>query len=73
MTKIQLNTIGMKCPLPILKIATIMPKVHTGDVLEIVGDCETFGTDIRNFCGKIGKVLTLLVKRDNYYVAEIQF
>jgi tRNA 2-thiouridine synthesizing protein A len=73
MAKLHLDTKGMKCPLPILKIATIMPKVKSGDVLSITGDCETFEQDIRKWCNKMGKVLTLLVAKDGLYTAEIQF
>lgn len=73
MAKLHLDTKGMKCPLPILKIATIMPTVKSGDVLSVTGDCRTFEQDIRKWCNKMGKVLTLLVAKDGLYTAEIQF
>ena len=73
MAKLYLDTCGMKCPLPILKIATVMPKVKSGDVLVVEGDCETFEQDIRKWCVHMGKVLIVVVSRDNRQTAEIQF
>lgn len=73
MAKLHLDTVGMKCPLPILKIATMMPEIKLGDVLEVTGDCETFDQDIRKWCSQMGKVMTLCVKKGELYVAEIQF
>ena len=73
MATLTLDTLGLKCPLPILKVATLMPKVKSGDVLEITGDCDTFDRDIRKWCSQMGKVVTSMVKKDNYYIATIQF
>jgi tRNA 2-thiouridine synthesizing protein A len=73
MATLKLDTVGLKCPLPILRIATMMPKVKSGDVLEITGDCETFDRDIRKWCSQMGRVMTSMVRKDNLYIATIQF
>lgn len=73
MPRLYLDTTGMKCPLPLLKLATMMPKVKSGDILEITGDCETFDNDIKRWCGDMKKVLVLLVRADDKFKAEIQF
>ena len=73
MARLTLDTTGMKCPLPILKLATLMPKVKTGDVLEITGDCKTFDEDIRRWCEEMNKALTLMVQKNGVYTAEIHF
>jgi tRNA 2-thiouridine synthesizing protein A len=52
-----LDTLGMKCPQPVLKIAVKAPDMKPGDVLEILGDCPTFERDIRTWCERLGKVL----------------
>jgi tRNA 2-thiouridine synthesizing protein A len=52
-----LDTLGMKCPQPVLKIAVKAPAMKPGDVLEILGDCPTFERDIRTWCERLGKVL----------------
>ena len=42
-----LDTTGLKCPQPVLKIAAKSPDMQHGDVLEVIGDCPTFERDIR--------------------------
>ena len=51
----QLNTLGLKCPQPVLKIAVIAPGMKQGDILEVLGDCSTFEKDIRTWCERLGK------------------
>ncbi|MFH1259277.1 MAG: sulfurtransferase TusA family protein [Elusimicrobiota bacterium] len=51
-----LDTCGLKCPQPVLKLAVKSPDMKTGDVLEIVGDCETMERDVRLWCRRLGKI-----------------
>ena len=51
-----LDTLGLKCPQPVLKIAVRAPDIKPGDTLEILGDCPTFEKDIRIWCERLGKV-----------------
>jgi tRNA 2-thiouridine synthesizing protein A len=69
-----LDTMGLKCPQPVLKIAAKSPDMQHGDILEIVGDCPTFERDIRAWCKRLKK--TLLFIRDegaNKKRCQIQF
>jgi len=52
-----LDTLGMKCPQPVLKIAVKAPDMKPGDILEILGDCPTFERDVRTWCDRLGKIL----------------
>jgi tRNA 2-thiouridine synthesizing protein A len=52
-----LNTLGQKCPQPVLKIAVRAPDMKPGDILEVLGDCPTFEKDVRTWCERLGKVL----------------
>jgi tRNA 2-thiouridine synthesizing protein A len=52
-----LDTLGMKSPQPILKIAVKAPDMKHGDILEILGDCPTFERDVRTWCERLGKVV----------------
>jgi tRNA 2-thiouridine synthesizing protein A len=52
-----LDTLGMKCPQPVLKIAVKAPDMKPGDILEILGDCPTFERDVRTWCERLGKIL----------------
>jgi tRNA 2-thiouridine synthesizing protein A len=58
-----LNTMGLKCPQPVLKVAVMAPEMQPGDILEVWGDCPTFEKDIRTWCQRLGKVF-LAVKND---------
>jgi tRNA 2-thiouridine synthesizing protein A len=51
-----LDTLGLKCPQPVLKIAVKVPDMKPGDILEILGDCPTFEKDVRTWCERLKKV-----------------
>jgi tRNA 2-thiouridine synthesizing protein A len=63
MAVVVLNTTGLRCPQPVLKIAVKAPSMKPGDVLEVVGDCSSFERDIRTWCERLKK--TLLAVNDN--------
>jgi len=62
MATVVLDTSGLKCPQPVLKIAAKSPDMKIGDILEVIGDCPTFEKDIRAWCQRLNK--TLLIIRD---------
>ncbi len=66
-----LDTLGLKCPQPVLKTAVHSPDMRPGDVLEVLGDCPTFEKDIRIWCERLGKVL-LSIKDEGVNAQRIQ-
>jgi tRNA 2-thiouridine synthesizing protein A len=66
-----LDTLGVKCPQPVLKIAVKAPSMKPGDILEVLGDCPTFERDIRAWCQRLGKVM-LSVKDEGETAKRIQ-
>jgi len=66
-----LDTLGMKCPEPILKIALKASEMKEGDILEVVGDSPTFEKHVRRWCKTLGKVF-LSVKNEGYNKKRIQ-
>ncbi len=70
----QLDTLGLKCPQPVIKIAQMVPQLQPGDILEVAGDCPTFEQDVRNWCQRMNKVL-LSVKDEGggKKIVQIQF
>lgn len=69
-----IDAIGMKCPQPTLKITVMATKMKAGDVIEVMADCPTFDSDVRDWCGRTKKVL--LWMRDeggNKKRCQIQF
>lgn len=73
MAKKMLDTTGLKCPQPILKIAVMVRRLASGDVLEVKADCDTFEADVRKWCERMGKVLLLVTTNDDVTTAQIQF
>jgi len=69
-----LDTIGMKCPQPILKIAVKAPDMKPGDILEVWGDCPTFEKDVRTWCQRLQKILLAIEEGEgNLKKIQIQF
>lgn len=69
-----LDTLGLKCPQPVLKIAVKAPDMIPGDILEVLGDCPTFEKDVRTWCERLGKVfLSIQDDGQNKKAIQIQF
>ncbi len=69
-----LDTLGMKCPQPVLKIAVKAPDMKPGDILEILGDCPTFEKDVRTWCERLDKVfLSVEEQEQSKKRIQIQF
>ncbi len=69
-----LDTLGLKCPQPVLKIASKTPDMKPGDILEVVGDCPTFEKDIRVWCQRLNKTLLFIKSEGNGSMrCQIQF
>ena len=70
----KLDTSGLKCPEPVLRIAVKSADMKTGDVLEVVGDCQTFESDVKIWCKRIKKTLLFIQHIENGRVkCQIQF
>jgi tRNA 2-thiouridine synthesizing protein A len=41
-----LDTIGLKCPQPVLKIVVKAADMKSGDILEVISDYPTFEKDV---------------------------
>jgi tRNA 2-thiouridine synthesizing protein A len=69
-----LDTLSLKCPQPILKLAVMAPDMHHGDIIEIFGDCPTFERDVRTWCQRLNKVfLAVKDEGENRKRIQIQF
>ena len=51
-----LDTVGKKCPHPVLEIAVKAVDMQPGDILEVVGDSPTFEKSVRAWCERLGKI-----------------
>lgn len=48
---------GLKCPQPQLKLLSESRSMNKGDIVEVVADCPTFETDVRQWCQRTKKAL----------------
>jgi len=69
-----LDAMGLKCPQPILKVASMAPQLQAGDILEITADCESFPKDIKAWAERTGKTLLFCnTDSEGKHSAQIQF
>lgn len=68
----ELDTTGMRCPQPVLKIAALVPKLSSGIVLKVTGDCPTFEEDVRKWCARLNKTLIAVNREDVRVTVQIQ-
>ena len=69
-----LDTLGLKCPQPVLRIAAKAREMQHGDILEILGDCPTFEKDVRNWAERMSKVvLSVKINGSEKLSIQIQF
>ena len=73
MAVVKLDAKGLRCPQPILKIATMIPKLAPGDILEVEADCATFEVDVRKWCDRMKKTLISAVSSGGVTTAQIHF
>ena len=74
MAVVTLDAKGLRCPQPVLKMATKMPEMQKGDILEVEADCPTFEDDVRKWCGRMKKTLLAITDMGKgAKKAQIQF
>ena len=57
MTEQILNTTGLLCPLPVLKLRKYLKFMKIGDVVAILADDPAAAIDIPHFCNETGHTL----------------
>jgi len=59
-----LDTRGLRCPMPVLRIAVKAVDMNCGDVLEVWGDCPTLERDVRTWCERVARGRVFLAVND---------
>jgi tRNA 2-thiouridine synthesizing protein A len=74
MAVVTLDTLGLKCPQPVLKMAAKAKELQPGDTLEVLADCESFPKDVEVWCSKTKKTLLFCMDEGGgKFKAQIQF
>jgi tRNA 2-thiouridine synthesizing protein A len=74
MAVVTLDTLGLKCPQPVLKMAAKAKELQPGDTLEVLADCESFPKDVEAWCSKTKNTLLFCMDEGGgKFKAQIQF
>ena len=69
-----LDTLGLKCPQPVLKVAVKAKEISADDILEVLADCPSFPKDIEAWCTRMNKTLLFCADEGGgKFKAQIQF
>jgi cysteine desulfurase len=55
MPAMTLDTLGARCPIPVIELARHIGDVPVGSVVAVLADDEAAGLDIRAWCGMKGQ------------------
>lgn len=70
---IKVDTVGMRCPLPVLALGNATTSAVQGTIVEISGDCPTFEADVRKFCQRRGKTILAVRGQAPLLTIRIQY
>lgn len=72
MARHKLDCTGLKCPMPIVKIAKEIKNIDTDDTLEVISTDAGFKLDVEAWCNRTGNQLMSFDELvDNNFVAVI--
>ena len=62
----ELDTNGLLCPLPVLKVRKALKQMHSGDILRLLTDDPAGVIDIPHYCKETGnKILETKLNKNN--------
>jgi tRNA 2-thiouridine synthesizing protein A len=65
---LDLDCRGLLCPLPVIKLAKVLPTVAVGDTITVLADDPAAATDIPAWCRMRSQ--ELVAKTDHQYVVR---
>ena len=68
----QLNLIGLKCPIPVLKTKKFLATLDSEQQVTITTDDPASEKDLQEFCRKTGNQLIQQFNQDNFIITIIQ-
>lgn len=65
----ELDCSGLVCPMPVAKTKKTLSKMESGDILEVSGDFEEAGENIKRYVKDHGgEVLEFTTNGENYFL-----
>ena len=68
----RLDVKGLRCPMPIVKIAKAMKEMVVGQTLEVVATDPVFRPDLEAWCRKTGQHLVSVSDKDGSTIAVLE-
>ena len=68
----QLNLVGLKCPIPVLKTKKFLATLDSEQQVTITTDDPASEKDLQEFCRKTGNLLIQQFNQDNLIITIIQ-
>ncbi|MBX9867479.1 MAG: sulfurtransferase TusA family protein [Burkholderiales bacterium] len=68
----QLNLVGLKCPIPVLKTKKFLATLDSEQQVTITTDDPASEKDLQEFCRKTGNQLIQQFNQDNLIITIIQ-
>lgn len=72
METIRVDTIGMRCPQPVLMLAHSARGRPPGTLVEVLGDCPTFEKDIRGWAERERKTVLAVMGSAPRFTMQIR-
>ena len=72
MQKIRVDTLGMRCPQPVLMLAHHVRGKPTGTLVEVLGDCPTFEKDVRSWAERERKTVLAVMGTPPKLTIQVQ-
>ncbi|HNW31489.1 MAG TPA: sulfurtransferase TusA family protein [Caldisericia bacterium] len=69
---VELNTLGMQCPVPIVKTAKKMKELQIGQVLKVISDDEGIKEDMPAWCKTTGNEFLGLEESGGQYTVYVK-
>lgn len=69
---VELDTLGMQCPVPIVKTAKKMKELTSGQVLKIISDDDGFKADIVAWCESTGNQFLALEEEGGKIIGYVK-
>ena len=71
--KDELDTTGLLCPLPVLKLKKRIKNINKGEIIKIFTDDPTAELDIPHFCNETNNKILKILNLNSFLLFCLQF
>ncbi len=71
--EIELDAIGLECPIPVLKARKLSQKLKDGDIVKVICTDPLAEMDFKHYCEQSGFGFINCVKNNNNYIIKYKY